>query len=169
MLFSPTQPFIESGSKRDGIPAQNSAKFCFRMQLKLYFQQDQGTEFIMKMSFLKLGSVASAFVLIFMAQSSFAQNFYKWVDAKGSTHYTSTPPPKSAQKKGKVDTHGWKNSSPTTSNNQTQSETQNASPAHVDSKNSASTSQSSTAEKEQVHQQAQEALRQGQAVSAEQK
>ena len=104
-----------------------------------------------------------------MAQSSFAQNFYKWVDAKGSTHYTSTPPPKSAQKKGKVDTHGWKNSSPTTSNNQTQSETQNASPAHVDSKNSASTSQSSTAEKEQVHQQAQEALRQGQAVSAEQK
>ena len=118
----------------------------------------------MKMSFLKLGSVASTFVLIFMAQSSFAQNFYKWVDAKGSTHYTSTPPPKSAQKKGKVDTHGWKNSSPTTSNNQTQSETQNASP-----KNAASTSQSSTAEKEQVHQQAQEALRQGQAVSAEQK
>ncbi len=32
VLFLPTQPFIESGLKRDGIPAQNSAKFCFRMQ-----------------------------------------------------------------------------------------------------------------------------------------
>lgn len=65
----------------------------------------------MKMTFLKLGNALTALALIFTAQSSFAQNFYKWVDAKGSTHYTATPPPKSASKKGKVETYGWKNSS----------------------------------------------------------
>lgn len=33
-----------------------------------------------------------------------AQNFYKWVDTKGSTHYTATPPPKNAKKLGSVNT-----------------------------------------------------------------
>ena len=33
-----------------------------------------------------------------------AQNFYKWVDANGSTHYTTTPPPKNAKKLGSVNT-----------------------------------------------------------------
>ena len=41
--------------------------------------------------------------------TGFAKEYYKWVDAKGSTHYTITPPPKSAQKKGKVDTYGANN------------------------------------------------------------
>ena len=39
-----------------------------------------------------------------------AKQYYKWVDSKGSTHYTTTPPPKSAKKKGQVDTYGWHNS-----------------------------------------------------------
>ncbi|WP_416202709.1 DUF4124 domain-containing protein [Acinetobacter sp. ANC 3813] len=53
----------------------------------------------------------SALVFGLGTQSSMAQNFYKWVDVKGSTHYTATPPPNSAKKKGKVETYGWKNSS----------------------------------------------------------
>ncbi|MFU8925415.1 DUF4124 domain-containing protein [Acinetobacter puyangensis] len=44
---------------------------------------------------------------------SYAQNFYKWIDAKGSTHYTSTPPPKNAKKLGKVMTY---NDTPSGSN-----------------------------------------------------
>lgn len=40
------------------------------------------------------------------SSSSFAKEYYKWVDSKGSTHYTSTPPPKNTQKHGKVDTYG---------------------------------------------------------------
>lgn len=34
-----------------------------------------------------------------------AQQFYKWVDQKGSTHYTTTPPPKNAQRQGTLDTY----------------------------------------------------------------
>ncbi|WP_298142084.1 DUF4124 domain-containing protein [uncultured Acinetobacter sp.] len=34
-----------------------------------------------------------------------AQSFYKWVDQHGSTHYTTTPPPKNAKKLSKVDTY----------------------------------------------------------------
>ena len=44
-----------------------------------------------------------------------AKQYYKWVDANGSTQYTTTPPPKNAKKHGKVDTYGWRNSAPTTS------------------------------------------------------
>lgn len=40
------------------------------------------------------------------AQLTSAQEFYKWVDQKGSTHYTTTPPPKNAKKLSKVDTYG---------------------------------------------------------------
>ena len=48
-----------------------------------------------------------AIILLFaQPATSFSQQYYKWVDAKGSTHYTTTPPPKSAKKKGKVDTYG---------------------------------------------------------------
>lgn len=60
---------------------------------------------------VRLGAMISALVFGLGTQSSMAQNFYKWVDAKGSTHYTATPPPNSAKKKGKVETYGWKNSS----------------------------------------------------------
>ncbi|WP_089605654.1 DUF4124 domain-containing protein [Acinetobacter piscicola] len=36
-----------------------------------------------------------------------AKQYYKWVDSKGSTHYTTTPPPKNSRSKTKVDTYGW--------------------------------------------------------------
>ena len=59
---------------------------------------------------ITLGTIISALVFCVSTQNAMAQNFYKWVDAKGSTHYTITPPPNSAKKKGKVETYGWKNS-----------------------------------------------------------
>jgi len=37
-------------------------------------------------------------------QVSHAQPFYKWVDEKGATHYTQTPPPQKAVKKVAVTT-----------------------------------------------------------------
>ena len=39
-------------------------------------------------------------------QAASAQEFYKWVDSQGSTHYTTTPPPKNAKKLATVDTYG---------------------------------------------------------------
>lgn len=81
------------------------------MQLQNCFLETIQEKLIMKISAAKLGSAFAALALFFSAQNSFAQNFYKWVDAKGSTHYTATPPPNTAKKKGKVATYGWKNSS----------------------------------------------------------
>ena len=52
-------------------------------------------------------STVTALAFFSIANSS-AKEYYKWVDSKGSTHYTSTPPPKNAKKKGKVDTYGWR-------------------------------------------------------------
>ena len=62
-----------------------------------------------------------------VSQASSAQEFYKWIDSKGSTHYTTTPPPKNAKKLSKVDTYGSRQSnavktaspSPTAQNNTT--------------------------------------------------
>jgi len=65
-------------------------------------------------------SISTAFILL--SPSSFAQDYYKWVDSKGSTHYTKTPPPASAKKKAKVETYGWKNSAPTSSGASTSNE-----------------------------------------------
>ena len=48
--------------------------------------------------------------LMGLSQISSAQpDYYKWVDAHGSTHYTTTPPPKAkgVKTRGKVQTHGW--------------------------------------------------------------
>lgn len=50
-------------------------------------------------------------VVCFASNTSFAKEFYKWVDNKGSTHYTTTPPPKSSQARGKIDTYGYRISS----------------------------------------------------------
>jgi squalene cyclase len=68
-----------------------------------------------------------------LSSQSFAANYYKWVDAKGTTHYTKTPPPRNAQSRKQVETYGWTNSAPTparaTTENteqQTQSTTNNA-------------------------------------------
>ncbi|MGA8882421.1 MAG: DUF4124 domain-containing protein [Acinetobacter sp.] len=115
----------------------------------------------MKMPFAKLGSAAAALALAMSAQSSFAQNFYKWVDAKGSTHYTAAPPPKSAKKKGQVETYGWKNAAAPAPAAGGQ--------AQPEAKAAAQEAQQAAAEKEQVHQEAQAALRQGQALSSEAK
>ena len=44
--------------------------------------------------------------LALSSTSSFAKEYYKWTDSKGSTHYTTSPPPKNAKKHGKIDTYG---------------------------------------------------------------
>ena len=56
-------------------------------------------------------SVALVSITAFTATQSFAKQYYKWVDANGSTHYTTTPPPAKAKKHGKVDTYGASRSS----------------------------------------------------------
>lgn len=67
----------------------------------------------MKNHVRRLSYLSASLILIFATSSVSAKQYYKWVDANGSTHYTTTPPPKTAKKKGKVDTYGWKNSAPT--------------------------------------------------------
>ncbi|WP_436913230.1 DUF4124 domain-containing protein [Acinetobacter schindleri] len=57
--------------------------------------------------------LTNTLLLCFMSGNTMANQYYKWVDAKGVTHYTKTPPPKNAKKAGKVETYGWKNSAPT--------------------------------------------------------
>ena len=44
-------------------------------------------------------------LLFFIIPLSHAQDFYKWIDASGSTHYSATPPPSSAKKLGSVSTY----------------------------------------------------------------
>ncbi len=62
----------------------------------------------MKISFLTAFSLSCAVVLSICSTSASAIQYHKWVDAKGVTHYTKTPPPKSAKKATTVDTYGWK-------------------------------------------------------------
>lgn len=66
----------------------------------------------MKFEFAKMTLAVLGMGLVMSSTSSFAKTYYKWVDSQGSTHYTTTPPPKSAKKQGKVDTYGWKNTPP---------------------------------------------------------
>lgn len=65
----------------------------------------------MKFQFSKMAASLVCMGLVLTTTQSFAKTYYKWVDSQGSTHYTTTPPPKNAKKQGKVDTHGWKNTS----------------------------------------------------------
>ena len=51
--------------------------------------------------------------LMTISSNSHATSYYKWVDAKGTTHYTKTPPPRGAKQTKTVDTWGWHNSAPT--------------------------------------------------------
>ena len=65
-----------------------------------------------------------------------AKQYYKWVDSKGSTHYTTTPPPKNARSKSKVNTYGYHGSStsvtaPSTQTNTNQTAPQNTPPNPV--------------------------------------
>ena len=71
----------------------------------------------MSPAFIKFGFMAICLSFSLSSTSSFAKEYYKWVDAKGSTHYTATPPPKSAQKKGKINTYGSHHTSTTTASN----------------------------------------------------
>ena len=64
----------------------------------------------MSIQFAKMAACLVGMGLAMGSTQSFAKTYYKWVDSQGSTHYTTTPPPKTAKKKGKVDTYGWKNS-----------------------------------------------------------
>ena len=66
----------------------------------------------MKISFLTAFSLSCTVSLSIFSTSAAAIQYHKWVDAKGITHYTKTPPPKSAKKATTVDTYGWKNSAP---------------------------------------------------------
>jgi len=77
-------------------------------------------------SMIKIGFIATGLIFSLSSTNSFAKEYYKWVDAKGSTHYTTTPPPKSAKKKGKVDTYGTTHSaSPATQENNAAKEAKN--------------------------------------------
>ncbi|VXA56117.1 conserved exported hypothetical protein [Acinetobacter proteolyticus] len=71
----------------------------------------------MKSSYLKtiLYAIGGTALLLCSSQN-YAQQYYKWVDAKGSTHYTTTPPPKGAKRLDKVSTYGnsHQSSNPTT-------------------------------------------------------
>ena len=69
----------------------------------------------MSLPFHLISRITLACALIGSSATLWAKDYYKWVDANGSTHYTTTPPPKSVQKKGKVQTYGWNNSAPTAS------------------------------------------------------
>lgn len=64
----------------------------------------------MSIQFAKMAVCLVGMELAMSSTQSFAKTYYKWVDNQGSTHYTTTPPPKTAKKKSKVDTYGWKNS-----------------------------------------------------------
>lgn len=68
----------------------------------------------MSLPFHLISRITLACALIGSSAALWAKDYYKWVDANGSTHYTTTPPPKSVQKKGKVQTYGWNNSASTT-------------------------------------------------------
>lgn len=71
----------------------------------------------MNLSYLKtsLYTAVTTAILVCSSQSQ-AQQYYKWMDKNGSTHYTTTPPPKSAKHLNKVSTYGSqsfvKNSAP---------------------------------------------------------
>ena len=61
----------------------------------------------MKISYLKT-SLYTVFTITLLVCSSqnYAQQYYKWMDAHGSTHYTTTPPPKGAKHVNKVSVYG---------------------------------------------------------------
>jgi len=59
--------------------------------------------------FFKFGTTLSLIAPILLSSPMVqAKEYYKWVDQNGSTHYTATPPPKTAKKKGKIETYGSK-------------------------------------------------------------
>ena len=71
----------------------------------------------MSLPFHLISGITLTCALIGSSTAVLAKDYYKWVDANGSTHYSALPPPKNAQKKGKIQTYGWNNSAPTASRN----------------------------------------------------
>ncbi|MDR2250490.1 DUF4124 domain-containing protein [Acinetobacter sp.] len=61
----------------------------------------------MNLSYLKTTLYTAVTTAILLGSSqSYAQQYYKWMDKSGSTHYTTTPPPKGAKHLNKVSTYG---------------------------------------------------------------
>ena len=63
----------------------------------------------------------AATAMLLSSSQNHAQQYYKWVDASGSTHYTATPPPKGAKRLDKVTTYGshnYSSSNPTSTTTQ---------------------------------------------------
>ena len=54
--------------------------------------------------FLKFSPIIPL-VLFLCSTLGHSQNYYKWVDANGSTHYTVSPPPQNVKKLGSVSTY----------------------------------------------------------------
>lgn len=77
----------------------------------------------------KVFRVAGLGLALFFSHQSYAKEYYKWVDSNGSTHYSATPPPKSAKNKGKIDTYGYYSSSSQQSNSALSQQT-NSAPAN---------------------------------------
>lgn len=80
-----------------------------------------------------------------------AKEYYKWIDAKGSTHYTTTPPPKNAKKKGKIETYGTTASNAVQNNTATNTQTPTT-PANNATTNTTSPAQTPTAENQSISQ-----------------
>ena len=60
----------------------------------------------MSIQFAKMAVCLVGMALAMGSTQSFAKTYYKWVDSQGSTHYTTTPPPKGAKHLNKVSTYG---------------------------------------------------------------
>ena len=61
----------------------------------------------MKLTHVKTSLCTALAVCAFLCTTQTqAQQYYKWVDANGSTHYTTTPPPKGAKRLDKIATYG---------------------------------------------------------------
>lgn len=61
-----------------------------------------------------LVGIATVVIFSLNANSTFAAEYYKWVDSKGTTHYSKNPPPKSAKKRTTVKTYGYRGNTSTT-------------------------------------------------------
>lgn len=101
---------------------KNGAKFPYNFHYHDLLLNKKGHLIDMKNTYTTIGLFGLSIALASIAPSTFAQNFYKWVDAKGSTHYTATPPPSSAKKKSKVETYGWKTTPAAKANNASENE-----------------------------------------------
>lgn len=61
----------------------------------------------MKQLFSKTVLLSTLVSFAAISSTTQAKQYYKWVDNQGSTHYTTTPPPKNARSKSKVNTYGY--------------------------------------------------------------